>query len=263
MPLIHALGRPTGGSSLLQTARKKKDIHVTNGTQWRSWLVNDRWFNHAPASLQDSLLTGMRQKRVTPGKLIIKRGDDPCGLYALLAGSVRFNEVSTQRHWLARPTTARPYWLGEVSLFDDRPRRHDVFAEDQVILLHIPREPLDLLLDEHPHHVHAFGKLLGQKLGLQVPSHEQMTLLPTEERVAFRLLVLSEGFGDLDHSQRVIALDDVPSRRCLGLAPDVLERVLATFAERRIIRLDKRRISVLDVDRLRRTARHRLTQPAY
>ncbi|WP_341961286.1 Crp/Fnr family transcriptional regulator [Pseudomonas sp. RC10] len=234
---------------------------MTNGTQWRSWLDNDHWFNDLPAALQDSLLTGMRQRRVTPGKLIIKRGEPACGLYALLAGSVRFNDVKQQRHWLSPQTASkRPYWFGEISLFDERPRRHDVYAQDQVILLHMPQAPLDHILDHNPRYWRMFRQLLGSKLGLGVPARDEMTLLPTAERVAFRLLMLSEGYGELDRSVRIVSVHDIPSSRCLGLTPDVIERVLTDFASRGIIRRDHDFISVLDSEKLRRTARHRLTQ---
>jgi CRP/FNR family cyclic AMP-dependent transcriptional regulator len=234
---------------------------MTNGTQWRSWLINDHWFNELPAPLQDSLLVGLRQRRVTPGKLIFERGQPACGLYALLAGSIRFNELKQQRQWIAQVASTRPYWFGEVSLFDDRPHLHNAYAEDHVILLQMPHEPVRRLLEQHPQYWRAFGKLLGRKLGLGVPLPEQMNLLPTEERVAFRLLLLTEGYGEIDRSVRIVALTDLLSERCLGLAPEVVDRVLLQFAERGIIRRDHDFICVLDTDRLRKAAQHRLTQP--
>jgi len=234
---------------------------MTNGTQWRSWLVNDRWFNDLPAALQDSLLVGMRQRRVTPGKLIIRRGEPACGLYALLAGSVRFNDVKQQRHWLPPQTASkRPYWFGEVSLFDERPRLHDVYAEDHVIFLQMPQASLNQILEHNPRYWRWFGQLLAGKLGVGVPSRDEMTLLPTDERVAFRLLMLSEGYGEIDRSVRIVSVHDIPSTRCLGLTPDVVERVLGEFARQGIIRRDHDFISVLDTEKLRRAASHRLTQ---
>lgn len=234
---------------------------MTNGTQWRSWLVNDHWFNDLPAALQDSLLVGMRQRRVTPGKLIIRRGEPACGLYALLAGSVRFNDVKQQRHWLPPQTASkRPYWFGEVSLFDERPRLHDVYAEDHVIFLQMPQASLNQILEHNPRYWRWFGQLLAGKLGVGVPSRDEMTLLPTDERVAFRLLMLSEGYGEIDRSVRIVSVHDIPSTRCLGLTPDVVERVLGEFARRGIIRRDHDFISVLDTEKLRRAASHRLTQ---
>ncbi len=232
---------------------------MTNGTQWRSWLMNDHWFNELPASLQDSLLVGLRQRRVTPGKLIFERGEPACGLYALLAGTIRFNDLKLQRQGAAPTASVRPYWFGEVSLFDDRPRLHDAYAEDHVILLQMPQASLVELLQQRPQHWRSFGKLLGRKLGLAVPLPEQLTLLPTEERVAFRLLMLTEGYGEIDRSARIVSITDVLSQRALGLASEVVDRVLAQFVERGIIRRDHDFICVLDTDRLRKAARHRLT----
>lgn len=235
---------------------------MTNGTQWRSWLINDHWFSNVPASLQDSLLLGMRQRRFTPGKPILKRGEPACGLYALLAGSIRFNGIKQQRQWLTpQSASTRPYWFGEVSLFDDSPRRHDVYAEDQVILLQMPQEPLNQILQQNPRYWRWLGELLGRKLGTAVPTLEQMTSLPTDERVAFRLLMLTEGYGEIDRSVRIVSVHDLPSARCLGLTPEVVDRVLGQFAERGIIRRDHDFISVLDTDKLRKAACHRLTQP--
>lgn len=232
---------------------------MTNGTPWRSWLDNDQWFNDLPASLQDSLLLGMRVRRVTPGKLIFEKGHPPCGLYALLDGSLRFNGPKQQSHWQAKAVTARPYWFGEVSLFDEHLRSRDVYAEGQVILLHMPQAVLARVLEDQPGHWRHFGHLLGRKLGLGVPSRDEMILLPTEERVAFRLLMLAEGYGPLDRSVRIVSVADLHSLRCLGLVPEVVDRVLGEFAERGMLRRDHDFISDLNIEKLRTTARHRLT----
>lgn len=232
---------------------------MTNGTQWRSWLDNDNWFNDLPTSLQDSLLVGLRQRRFTPGKLVFEHGEPACGIYALLAGSIRFNGAQQQRQDLAPAKTRLPFWFGEVSLFDDLPRLHDVFAEDQIIVLHLPQAILTRILEDNPHHWRYFARLLGRKLGLEVPPNDQVTLLPTDERVAFRLLLLTEGYGEIDRSMRSVSINDVLSERGLGLTPEVVDRVVGQFAERRIVRRDGDFISVLDVERLRRAARHRLT----
>lgn len=232
---------------------------MTNGTQWRSWLINDRWFRDLPALLQDSLLAGMRQRRVTPGKPVLQRGEPAPGVYALLTGSLRINPGRRQQ---ARPLDAedyRPYWFSEPSLFDDLPATHDVVAHDAVIVLHMPHAPLKQLLTEHPMLWRHFRALLGSKLGIAVPAVEDIPLLPTEERVAFRLLMLTEAYGAVDQSLRSVMLGDLASTRCLGLTGEVVERVLRDFAERQIIRRDHDRIDILQTEWLRDAALHRLT----
>ncbi|WP_455913691.1 Crp/Fnr family transcriptional regulator [Pseudomonas syringae] len=232
---------------------------MTNGTQWRSWFINDRWFRDLPALLQDSLLSSMRQRRVTPGKSIFQRGAPAPGLYALLTGSLRINPLKPQQGDMPPAEGYRPFWFGEASLFDDLPATHDVFAQDAVILLHMPHAPLKQLLAEHPAFWRHFRDLLGRKLGLAVPAIEDITLMPTEERVAFRLLMLAEAYGEMDRSVRSVPLADMASNRCLGLSGEVVERVLGQLAERQIVCRDHALIGVLDIEWLREAALHRLT----
>ncbi|HEY0286439.1 MAG TPA: Crp/Fnr family transcriptional regulator [Pseudomonas sp.] len=233
---------------------------MTNGTQWRSWLINDQWFNELPAKLQDSLLVSMQQRRVTPGKLIFRKDYPVCGFYALLEGSLRMGRPCQQRQWLPPSHFKRPYWFGEVSLFEDKPRLQDIYAEDQVITLQMPQGSLRELLQGHPEYRRYFADLLGRKLGLRVPPAGQLTLLPTLERVAFRLLMLSEGYGEINCSVRIVSRNDLPSEQCLGLAAESIDRTLEELCERKVIRRDHDFISILDTDKLRHLARHRLTE---
>ncbi len=233
---------------------------MTNGTQWHSCLANDLWFSSLPVLLQDSLLLHARQRRITMGKRLFQRGGPACGLYALMAGSLRFNGVEQQRHTHPPDDVRWPYWFGELSLFDRQPRTHDAFARTAVIALHIPQAILLELLDEHPRWWRYFTDLLGRKLGLKVPDPAQITSLPTSERVAFRLLMLSEGYGDVDDSRRVVLLEDVASERCLGLVHEVLERELQLLQAEQVVCVKQGSVSILNSEKLRRMAEHRLTQ---
>lgn len=233
---------------------------MTNGTQWRSWLMSDHWFNELPAKLQDSLLISMQQRRVTPGKLISRPDFPPCGFYALLEGTLRMGLHCQQRQWLPANEFRRPYWFGEVSLFEDRPRLQDIYAEDQAITLQMPLQALRNLLKEHPEFLRYFADLLGRKLGLKVPPAGQFILLPTVERVAFRLLMLAEGYGEINGAVRIVPRKDLPSEQCLGLTDEVIDRTLVELCERKVIRRDHDFISIPDSDKLRRLAKHRLTE---
>jgi CRP-like cAMP-binding protein len=247
-------------SSLIQISNKKKEIHVTNGTQWRSWLINDQWFNELPAKFQDSLLVSMQQRRVTPGKLIFRKEYPACGFYALLEGTLRMGLPCQQRQWLPANDFRRPYWFGEVSLFEDNPRLQNIYAEDQAITLQMPQQALRDLLKEHPEYRRYFADLLSRKLGLKIPPAGQFTLLPTVERVAFRLLMLAEGYGEINGAVRIVSRNDLPSEQCLGLNAESIDRTLSELCERKIIRRDHDFISIPDSDKLRRLARHRLTE---
>ncbi|QHE95296.1 Crp/Fnr family transcriptional regulator [Pseudomonas cannabina] len=225
---------------------------MTNGVLWRSSLLSGYWFSHLPAALQDSLLHAARQVRKTPGKLLFEKGATPCGLYVLMEGNVRIGGAHLQRLGPRQEPIPRPYWFGEVSLFDDLPRRFDVCSLDQTIFLHVPHSFLVSLLEQHPEYWRSFAALLSQKLGLPLQNPEKLRQLPPRSLVAWRLLLLSEGYGPLSHARRLIALDEISSLQDLSLS--ALLEVLEDLHERKVVRLGIGQLEVFDVEKLRRIA---------
>ena len=227
---------------------------MTTGAAWRSRLMNDYWFSHLQADLQDSLLDAARQTRRTPGKLLFQKGDAPCGFYALLEGSVRLGPASDQRLAPRVEQVRTPYWFGEVSLFDGMPRRFDVYSVEQSIFLHIPQAAIDQILEEKPTHLRAFASLLSVKLGIDLLHPDRIALLPPKARVAWRLLMLAEGYGHLSHARRLITLDEIQSVRTTGLARAELLDVLQDLHQRKIVRLGDEQLEVFDVFKLHKAA---------
>ena len=72
--------------------------------------------------------------------------------------------------------------------------------------------------------------------------------------------VKAEGYGHINGAVRIVSRKDLPSERCLGLNDESIDRTLAQLCERKVIRRDHDFISIPDSDKLRRLARHRLTE---
>ncbi|SQG00844.1 cyclic nucleotide-binding protein [Paucimonas lemoignei] len=227
---------------------------MTTGAAWRSRLMNDYWFSHLPADLQDSLLDAARQTRRTPGKLLFQKGDAPCGLYALLEGSVRMGPAGDQRLVPRLEDIRLPFWFGEVSLFDGMPRRFDVCSLEQSIFLHVPQPVINEVLERNPAHWRPFASLLSVKLGLDLLRPEYIEALPPKARVAWRLLMLAEGYGHLSHARRLISLDEIESMRTTNLTRAALLEVLQDLHQRKIVRLGEEQLEVFDVFKLRKAA---------
>lgn len=223
---------------------------MTTGAAWRSRLMNDYWFSHLPADLQDSLLNAARQTRRTPGKLLFQKGDAPCGFYALLEGSVRMGPACDQRLAPRLEAVRTPYWFGEVSLFDGMPRRFDAYSMEQSIFLHVPQVVMLEILERNPAHWRPFASLLSIKLGIDLLHPDRIALLPAKARVAWRLLMLAEGYGHLSHARRLISLDEIQSVRTTGLERPELLDVLQDLHQRKIVRLGDDQLEVFDVFKL-------------
>ena len=63
-------------------------------TEIRPLLESGQWFSHLPPALRDALLGEARLLQLEPGQRLFRRGDPPCGLYAVLEGMMRVGAVS-------------------------------------------------------------------------------------------------------------------------------------------------------------------------
>ncbi|VVN84152.1 Crp/Fnr family transcriptional regulator [Pseudomonas fluorescens] len=221
---------------------------------WRPRLSSGQWFNHLPALLQDSLLAIARVRRLAPGQWLFKRGDPPCGLYAVLEGAVRIGAVSEQGKEALLSVVEPPHWFGEISLFDGRPRTHDACGVGRCILLQVPQTALLELLGEHPHYWRHLALLMSHKLRLTFISLEQLSLMPAAARVAHRLLMIAEGYGQTESSRRLLQLPQEQLALMLSLSRQTTNQILKDLQNQGIVQLNYGEIEVLDLERLRGAA---------
>ncbi|WCM51593.1 Crp/Fnr family transcriptional regulator [Pseudomonas sp. WJP1] len=218
---------------------------------WRARLMRGQWFSHLPVSLQDSLLNAARVRHLSAGQLLFQRGDPPCGLYAVLEGAVRVGAVNEQGKEALLGLVEPPHWFGEICLFDGQPRTHDAFGVGQSTLLHIPQTVLLKMLDEQPGHWRQLALLMSQKLRMTFINLEQLSLLPAPARLAHRLLMIAEGYGQLDEPRRVLQLPQEQLAAMLSLSRQTTNQILKDLQGQGILRLGYGEIEILDAPRLR------------
>ena len=218
---------------------------------WRSRLETGQWFSHLPVLLKDSLLAGARVRRLASGQLLFKRGDPPCGLYAVLEGAVRIGAVNEQGKEALLSLVEPPHWFGEICLFDGQPRTHDAYAVGQCSLLHIPQATLLKLLDQQPVYWRQLALLMSHKLRLTFINLEQLSLMPAPARLAHRLLMIAEGYGELDPPRRVLQLPQEQLASMLSLSRQTTNQLLKDLQGQGILNLKYGEIEILDAERLR------------
>ena len=218
---------------------------------WRARLMRGQWFSHLPVSLQDSLLNAARVRHLSAGQRLFQRGDPPCGLYAVLEGAVRVGAVNEQGKEALLGLVESPNWFGEICLFDGQPRTHDAFGVGQSTLLHLPQTVLLKMLDEQPGHWRQLALLMSQKLRMTFINLEQLSLLPAPARLAHRLLMIAEGYGQLDEPRRVLQLPQEQLAAMLSLSRQTTNQILKDLQGQGILRLGYGEIEILDVQRLR------------
>jgi CRP/FNR family cyclic AMP-dependent transcriptional regulator len=222
--------------------------------KWHPRLSTGHWYSRLPAHMQNSLLAHARLRQLTAGQSLFKRGDPPCGLYAVLEGVMRVSAVSEQGKEAVLSLVELPHWFGEISLFDGLPRTHDASAVGPCTLLQVPQPALLQLLEETPRYWREMALLMSHKLRLSFINIEQLSLMPASVRVAHRLLMIAEGYGEIEHARRVLQLPQEDLAAMLCLSRQTTNALLKDLQGQGIVRLGYGEIEILDVQRLREAA---------
>ena len=221
---------------------------------YRAQLESGQWFRLLPGELQEQLLGEGRLLRLSAGQQLFRRGDPPCGLYAVLGGSMRVGAVSRQGKAALLTLVEAPYWFGEISLFDGLPRTHDAYAEGPCLLLQVPQAALLALLQQQPQYWRELALLMSQKLRLAFVALEEMSLLPAAPRLARRLLQIAEGYGEQPEPRRVIQLAQEQLALMLAISRQTTNQILKELEAQGILRLAYGGIEIIDLARLRQQA---------
>ncbi|AZE64425.1 cAMP-binding domain of CRP or a regulatory subunit of cAMP-dependent protein kinases [Pseudomonas synxantha] len=221
---------------------------------WHAHLARGHWFKHLPPDLQRSLLGAARVRSLTAGQFLFKRGDPPCGLYAVLEGAVRISAVSAQGKEAVLSLVETPHWFGEICLFDNLPRTHDALATGACTLLQVPQAAMLDILEQQPMFWRDMALLMSHKLRLSLINIEQISLMPASVRLAHRLLMIAQGYGEIEPPRRVLQLPQEDLAAMLGLSRQTINSLLKALEQQGIIGLSYGAIEILDLNRLRLAA---------
>jgi CRP/FNR family cyclic AMP-dependent transcriptional regulator len=220
----------------------------------RTRLLEGHWFSALPARLQEVLLEIAQVQQLSPGQRLFRRGDQPRGLYAVVAGAMRIGAVNQSGKEALLTLVEPPYWFGEISLFDGLPRTHDAFAAEACTLLWVPQARLLALLDQQPQYWRDFALLMSQKLRLTFIALEEISLLPAAPRLARRLLLMADNYGEACGPRPVIHLAQEQLALMLALSRQTTNQILKELEAQGILRLSYGEIEILDLQRLRQAA---------
>lgn len=224
-------------------------------------LQSGRWFAQLPPDFAHTLLALGQLRHLQAGEVLFLRGDAPCGLYGMVRGAVSISGTG------GRPDEARsallirlepPHWFGEISVFDNSARTHDAHATEPSTLLHVPHERLQQWLRAHPEHWHALALLLTDKLRSAFVAMEELALLPAPLRLARRLVMMAEGYGQWTaegRSRRVIDISQEQLSQMLAVSRQTTNQILKDLESRHLVRVQRGEVEILDLDGLRALCR--------
>ena len=223
-------------------------------------LQAGRWFSALPPALAEQLRALAKPRLLPAGEWLFRRGDAPCGLYAVARGALTIagtaamgEQTRTALLTLVEP----PMWLGEIALFDQAPRSHDAYAATHCTLLHIAHQPLRQWLEANPQYWRDMALLLTDKLRNCLIALEEQTVLPAPQRLAHRLVQMAQSYDQWNDSlrtRRELAVSQEQLARMLGLSRQTANQVLQELQQAGLLQLRRGKLEVLDLNGLKTAA---------
>ncbi|MBO9680156.1 MAG: Crp/Fnr family transcriptional regulator [Acidovorax sp.] len=220
-------------------------------------LQSGRWFHALPPDFADQLLALAQPRVLAAGEALFLRGDAPCGLYAVVRGAIGISGVGGQRDQARAALLTLlepPAWFGEIAVFDGAARTHDAHAAEPSTVLQVPHEKLLEWLHARPAHWHSLALLLTDKLRTAFVALEELALLPAPRRLARRLVMMAEGYGQWAggaRSRRVLEVSQEQLALMLAISRQTTNQILQDLQARGLLRVQRGEVEILDLAALR------------
>lgn len=223
--------------------------------EYRELLLTGRWFQGLPPAFQERLLEGAVLREVPVEGRLFSRGDAPNGLYAAVSGSIRIAGLSEGGKEAVLAVVEPPQWFGEIAVFDRLPRTHDAIAGVETKVLHVPSAALDSMFAENPAWWRDLGLMVTTKLRLAFTVMEDMALLPLLPRLARRLVLMAEGYGEWsDRSARVVKVSQETLAAMVSSSRQSTNQALKELEARGLVKVSYGEIELVDLAGLRAAA---------
>ena len=243
----------------LAPTRKRSPASVSANDLW-AIVQAGRWFRSLPPELAMELQRMAKPRLLAPGEWLFRRGDAPCGIYAVARGSLNISGTASlqeQTRTALLTLVEAPMWLGEIALFDGEVRTHDAHANTACALLQVPIAPLRDWLDANPKYWRHMAMLLTDKLRASLIALESQTVLPAPQRLMHRLVQMATGheqWADRQRTHRELAVSQEQLARMLGLSRQTTNQILQELQQAGWLQVRRGKLEVLNLAALKTAA---------
>ncbi len=199
------------------------------------------------------LAARLRARRYAPNEIVFHRGDPASHLYVLIAGTVKVALPDEQGREAIVSLLRGGDIFGDLALFDDSPRSATIIAITETECFLLARDDFLAVLERSPLAMRQMLRLLARVVRRLSTQVEDLVFLDVPSRVAKSLLDLAE-LGGSEVPEIQMTQEDLAA--IVGATRVSVNRVLASLESRGIVKVDRRRIEILDRGRLQREVRY-------
>ena len=205
-----------------------------------------------------SMTRGMRVRRFRRGETIFHLGDPGDALFIVMAGSIKITLPADSGDEAILATLRPGDFFGELALLDGAPRSATAVAIEATETYILPRDQFRELIATEPVMREALLATLAAEVRRLTHHVEELHFLDITGRLASRLARLAAESGArrlADGSVQLAGpLTQGDLAAMIGCTRQSVNKLLGMFSEEGLIRLDRERIVILDLEGLARSA---------
>lgn len=202
-------------------------------------------FRGVPSDVQDEILRLCVEKTYARGESVFVQDEPPSGLFVVWRGAVKIYKVGASGREQILEIEGPGRSVAELPLFDGLPYPASCAALEDTILLYLPAKTFHRLVATHPPLARAVIASLSKRLRHMVGLVEEISLKAVRERLAGLLTEWSAGGDSFD-----LPLNNQEIASRIGTVREIVSRTFARMAHEGVLRIDGRRVTVLDPERL-------------
>lgn len=194
-----------------------------------------------------ALIAGRKTRQVKKKQILYYEGDQPLGIYLILAGTIKTIKLAEDGRELMTGIFKPDDYLGINALLLDESFNETAEAvEDSAICL-LPKEAVIALLNQHPGLGQQFIKILSNNVREKEDQLLELAYHSVRKRLAQVLIRVSKQANN-DPLHFKISREQLATMA--GIATETVSRTLTDFKDEGIINKTNNLIDILDIDRL-------------
>ena len=198
-----------------------------------------------PEADRRELAQTMRARTIRGGEVLYHQGDDGSDAFVVFSGLVKLALIAEDGQEALVALAGRGELFGELALFREGPRDATATAVLAATVLQLSRDACWRVLKRNAAAQEWMFAHLAETIARLTSKYEDVVFLDVPSRLAKYLLELDRSGTDLPISQEELAAAIASTRVTVN-------KLLADFQERGLIKVQRRHVQVLDLPLLRR-----------
>ncbi len=193
-----------------------------------------------------------RQIEVGAGDTIFRKHDSGDTMYVVVSGRVVICSQSPDGREVVFNIINPGEVFGEIAFLDGRDRTADARVLENAICIALDRRSLLPFLEEHPKVVVELLLILCERVRSTTVHIEDTAFLEFRSRLAKKLVGFAQYYGEaVEQGSRIeLSLSQTELGAMLQATRESVNRQMRRWVKKDIIEVDKKSITILDMDRL-------------